>query len=130
MTLILIRLIPILKTQTTLFPCHYLPLNHLHLLITYLFIVILMFYHPPTSPISPAPPTLSSKYHDLTSQQSSYDAHIKRSRYDVTSPQSPSIIQISKKIKLHTQLSTHSPNNTLNLDYVINTDNENNTYIC
>ena len=38
--------------------------------------------------------------------------------------------QISKKIKLHTQLSTHSPNNTLNLDHVINTDNENNTYIC
>jgi hypothetical protein len=124
MTLILIRLIPILKTQTTLFPCHYPPFNNLslhsnsHVL------------SPHTTPISPAPPTLSSKYHDLLSQQSSYDAHIKRSRYDVTSPQSPYIIQISKKIKLHTQLSTHSPNNTLNLDYVINTDNENNTYIC
>ena len=37
---------------------------------------------------------------------------------------------ISKKIKLHTHLSTHSPNNTLILDYVINTNNENNTYIC
>ena len=85
---------------------------------------------PYNSYFSPAPPTLSSQYHDLLSQQSSSDAHVKRSRYDITSPQSPSIFQISKKIKLHTQLSTHSPNNTLNLDYVINTDNENNTYIC
>jgi hypothetical protein len=85
---------------------------------------------PPTTPISPAPPNLSFQCHDLLSQQSSSDAHIKRSRYDITSPQSPSIIQISKKIKLHTQLSTPSPNNTLNLDYVINTDNENNRYIC
>ena len=96
--------------------------TYLHLL------VILMNYHP----LQPAPPNLSSQCHDLLSQQSCSDAHIKRSRYDIISPQSPSIIQISKKIKLHTQLSTPSPNNTLNLDYVIviNTDNENNAYIC
>jgi hypothetical protein len=84
----------------------------------------------PTTPISPPPPNLSFQCHDLLSQQSSSDAHIKRSRYDITSPQSPSTIQIVKKMKLHTQLSTPSPNNTINLDYVLNTDNENNTYIC
>ena len=44
--LILIRLIPILKTQITPIPCHYHLLNYLHLLITYLFIVILLNYHP------------------------------------------------------------------------------------
>ena len=72
----------------------------------------------PTTPISPAPPNLSFQCHDILSQQSSSDAHIKRSRYDTTSPQSPSIIQIAKKVKLHTQLSTPSPNNTLNLVYL------------
>ena len=53
---------------------------------------------PPTTPIPPAPSTLSSQYHDFNSQRSSSDAHIKRSRYDITSPQSPSIIQISKRL--------------------------------
>ena len=37
---------------------------------------------PPTTLISPAPPTFSFQCHDLLSQQ------IKRSRYDITSPQS------------------------------------------
>ena len=40
--LILIRLIPILKTQTTLLPCHYLLLNHLHFFIANLY----MSHHP------------------------------------------------------------------------------------
>ena len=70
----------------------------------------------PTTPIPPAPPTLSSQQMTLFLN----DHLLTFILNDL--PQSPSIIQISKKIKL--------PNNTLNLDYVINTDNENNTYIC
>ena len=74
---------------------------------------------PPTTPIPPAPSTLSSQYHDFNSPQSSSDDHSKRSRCDVTSPQSPSIIQISKKIKL----STYSPNHILNNNNTIYLDN-------
>ena len=94
--------------------------HHLQLL----YYLLLQPYQLNMHTILPASPTLSTQYHEDYSTQLSSDNHIKRIIYDSTSPQSPSIIQISKKIKL----STISYNDTIYTDNVDHTSN--NSYIC